>query len=65
MFARRTGDEVTDRLTAARIAHARRREVVEVLEHPQLLAQERWTSVGEHTEAILAWLDAPDPEATA
>ncbi len=94
VFSRLTGDEVTGRLAAARIAHARRREVVEVLEHPQLLARERWTSVdspagplrtllppitlpgrpprmgpvpsvGEHTEAILAWLDAPDPGATA
>jgi itaconate CoA-transferase len=81
-----TGDEVTARLAAARIAHARRREVAEVLEHPQLAARDRWTTVGspagplravlppiglpgkpprmdpvpavgEHTEAILRWLD--------
>jgi itaconate CoA-transferase len=86
VFSRLTGDEVTARLAAGRIAHARRREVAEVLEHPQLAARERWTevgspvgplrallppitlpgrpprmdpipAVGEHTEAILRWLD--------
>jgi itaconate CoA-transferase len=91
VFGRLTGAEVTARLAAARIAHARRREVAEVLEHPQLAARERWTevgspagpvrtllppitlpgrpprlgpipAVGEHTEAILRWLDAPPDE---
>lgn len=81
-----TGDELVARLVAARIAHARQREVGEVLEHPQLAARDRWTevgspvgplralqppitvagrrarmdpvpAVGEHTEAVLAWLD--------
>jgi itaconate CoA-transferase len=81
-----TGAEVLERLAAGRIAHARRREVAEVLEHPQLLARDRWTevgspagpvpallpplalgghaprmdpipAVGEHTDAILRWLD--------
>lgn len=88
-----TGDELVARLVAARIAHARQREVGEVLEHPQLAARDRWTevgspvgplralqppitvagrrarmdpvpAVGEHTEAVLAWLDgrrAEDP----
>jgi itaconate CoA-transferase len=79
-----TGDELVARLSAARVAYARRREVAEVLEHPQLLG--RWTTigspagplralpppigfpgrpprmgpvpaVGEHTDAILRWLD--------
>jgi itaconate CoA-transferase len=91
VFGRLTGAEVTARLAAARIAHARRREVAEVLEHPQLAARKRWTevgspagpvrtllppitlpgrpprlgpipAVGEHTEAILRWLDAPPDE---
>ncbi|MGD9528428.1 CaiB/BaiF CoA transferase family protein [Pseudonocardia sp.] len=80
-----TGAEFLGRLAAAGIAHARRREVAEVLEHPQL--DGRWTAVGspvgelralpppigfpgrparmdpvpalgEHTDAILAWLAA-------
>jgi crotonobetainyl-CoA:carnitine CoA-transferase CaiB-like acyl-CoA transferase len=86
VFAVCTGAEVTARLATARIAHARRREVAEVLEHPQLAARERWAEVGspagplpallppitlpgrpprmdpipdvgEHTQAILRWLD--------
>lgn len=86
VFAACTGADVLDRLAAGRIAHARRREVAEVLEHPQLLARDRWTqvgspagpvpallppltlgghaprmdpipAVGEHTDAILRWLD--------
>ncbi|MBW0118062.1 CaiB/BaiF CoA transferase family protein [Pseudonocardia abyssalis] len=81
-----TGAELVDRLAAARIAYGRRREVAEVLEHPQLAARDRWVTVdspggpvrtllppitlpgrpprldpipavGEHTSAILAWLD--------
>ena len=86
VFGRLTGDEVTARLAAARIAYGRRREVSEVLEHPQLAARGRWTevdspagpirtllppitlpdrpprldpipAVGEHTTAILRWLE--------
>ncbi len=86
VFAACTGADVLERLAAGRIAHARRREVAEVLEHPQLLARDRWTQVGspagpvpallppltlgghtprmdpipalgEHTDAILRWLD--------
>ncbi|MEJ8278108.1 CaiB/BaiF CoA transferase family protein [Pseudonocardia spirodelae] len=85
-FSALTGDELVERLVTARIAHARQREVGEVLEHPQLSARDRWTEVGspvgplrallppitvagrtprmgpvpdvgEHTEAVLAWLD--------
>ncbi|MFC4944510.1 CaiB/BaiF CoA transferase family protein [Pseudonocardia sp. GCM10023141] len=86
VFAALTGEQVQQRLAASRIAHARRREVAEVLEHPQLAARGRWTqvgspagpipallppitlpgrpprmdpvpAVGEHTAAVLAWLD--------
>jgi itaconate CoA-transferase len=91
VFVALTGEEVTARLVEARVAHARRREVAEVLEHPQLAARDRWTevgspvgpvrallppitlpgrpprmgpipAVGEHTEAILRWLDGPVPD---
>jgi itaconate CoA-transferase len=86
VFTGLTGDELVARLVEARIAHARQREVGEVLEHPQLAARDRWTevgspvgplralrppitvagrtarmdpvpAVGEHTDAVLAWLD--------
>ena len=85
VFGGHTGAELLERLAAGRIAHARLRDVAEVLEHPQLVARGRWTevgspvgpipavlpplaldghpprlgpipAVGEHTQAILAWL---------
>jgi crotonobetainyl-CoA:carnitine CoA-transferase CaiB-like acyl-CoA transferase len=40
------GDELVARLDAARIAHARRNGVAELIEHPQLAARARWTEVG-------------------
>jgi crotonobetainyl-CoA:carnitine CoA-transferase CaiB-like acyl-CoA transferase len=40
-----TGDEVTARLARARIAHGKRRELADVLAHPQLEARDRWTTV--------------------
>jgi itaconate CoA-transferase len=83
-----TGEVFLDRLAGAKIAHARQREVADVLTHPQLGARDRWTEVdspvgplralrppitlpgrparmgripdvGEHTDAVLAWLDRP------
>jgi crotonobetainyl-CoA:carnitine CoA-transferase CaiB-like acyl-CoA transferase len=86
VFGGLTGEQATARLSEARIAYARRREVAEVLEHPQLAARGRWTqvgspagplrtllppitfdgrppridpipAVGEHTDAILRWLE--------
>lgn len=39
------GDALAARLAEARIAHARRRELAEVLEHPQLAARDRWRTV--------------------
>ena len=45
VFDRLTGEQVTRRLQAARVAHARRRELAEVLDHPQLAARDRWTEV--------------------
>ena len=45
VFHTLTGDQVTDRLQRAKIAHARRREVKDVINHPQLEARGRWTEV--------------------
>ena len=46
VFAALTTAEVVERLDAARIANARRREVADVLDHPQLVARDRWAEVG-------------------
>jgi itaconate CoA-transferase len=46
VLATLTGEQLTGRLADARIAYGRRREVAEVLEHPQLAARERWVEVG-------------------
>jgi crotonobetainyl-CoA:carnitine CoA-transferase CaiB-like acyl-CoA transferase len=46
IFAKLTGEELEARLSAGRIAHARRRELPEVLAHPQLTARGRLTEVG-------------------
>jgi crotonobetainyl-CoA:carnitine CoA-transferase CaiB-like acyl-CoA transferase len=51
-----SGDAVIARLAAARIAYARRREVAEVLEHPQLAARDRWTEVGSPVGPLRALL---------
>jgi crotonobetainyl-CoA:carnitine CoA-transferase CaiB-like acyl-CoA transferase len=45
VFGGLTGDEVEGRLAAARVAHGRRRELADVLTHPQLDARGRWTEV--------------------
>lgn len=39
------GDELRRRLEAAGIANARQRELADVIDHPQLLSRDRWTSV--------------------
>jgi itaconate CoA-transferase len=39
-------DELERTLDVARIAHARRNGVEELIEHPQLAARDRWTQVG-------------------
>jgi itaconate CoA-transferase len=56
VLGRLTGADVTARLAAARIAHARRREVTEVLDHPQLAARDRWSTVGSPAGPIRAVL---------
>jgi crotonobetainyl-CoA:carnitine CoA-transferase CaiB-like acyl-CoA transferase len=45
IFAKLTGAELEERLTAGRIAHARRRELPDVLAHPQLTARDRFAEV--------------------
>ncbi|EOD63687.1 CaiB/BaiF CoA transferase family protein [Amycolatopsis vancoresmycina] len=45
IFATLTGTELEERLKAGRIAHARRRELPEVLTHPQLTARDRFAEV--------------------
>ncbi|WP_103354366.1 CaiB/BaiF CoA-transferase family protein [Amycolatopsis sp. CA-128772] len=45
IFATLSGPELEARLTAGRIAHARRRELPDVLAHPQLTARDRFAEV--------------------
>ena len=49
-------DELTERLTAAGVAHARRREVADVLDHPQLSARDRWRTVDSPAGPVRALL---------
>ncbi|WP_369360361.1 CaiB/BaiF CoA transferase family protein [Streptomyces sp. cg2] len=44
-FARLPAEEVERRLSGARIAHARLRDVAEFTAHPQLAARDRWRTV--------------------
>ncbi len=45
-FASRTADEVSEALEAAGIANARLRAPAELFGHPQLVARDRWRTVG-------------------
>lgn len=56
VFGALTGEELVTRLVAARIAHARQRELPEVLDHPQLTARDRWTEVGSPVGPLRATL---------
>jgi crotonobetainyl-CoA:carnitine CoA-transferase CaiB-like acyl-CoA transferase len=58
VFSRLTGDEVQRRLAAARVAHARQREVADVLDHPQLVARNRWQKVDTPAGPVRAVLPA-------
>jgi crotonobetainyl-CoA:carnitine CoA-transferase CaiB-like acyl-CoA transferase len=46
VFATLAPEELAARLTGARIAHARRNGLAELIEHPQLAERGRWTEVG-------------------
>ena len=61
VFAELTTAEIVERLDAARIANARRREVADVLDHPQLLARNRWTDVGSAAGPVRSLLPPLQP----
>ncbi|MFG1645367.1 CaiB/BaiF CoA transferase family protein [Amycolatopsis sp. NPDC049252] len=56
IFASLTGPQLEERLTTGRIAHARRRELPDVLAHPQLTARDRFAEVGTPAGPIRATL---------
>ncbi len=56
VFAGLTGEQVIERLAAARVAYSRRRELAEVLDHPQLAARDRWTEVDSPVGPVRALL---------
>ena len=58
VFGRLTGGEVEQRLTAGRIAHARQRDVREVIRHPQLESRGRLSTVDSPAGPITAILPA-------
>lgn len=53
-----TGDELQRRLIAGNIAHARQRDVAEVIEHPQLVHRGRMTTVDSPVGKLTAILPA-------
>jgi crotonobetainyl-CoA:carnitine CoA-transferase CaiB-like acyl-CoA transferase len=61
-FASLTGADVVARLEAAGIANARMNSVPEFLEHPQLLARNRWREVGSPVGPLRALLPPFDVE---
>jgi itaconate CoA-transferase len=56
IFAELTGAELETRLRAGRIAHARRRDLPDVLAHPQLTARDRFAEVATPAGPIRATL---------
>ncbi|UOX91661.1 CoA transferase [Amycolatopsis sp. FBCC-B4732] len=56
IFAGLSGTELESRLKAGRIAHARRRELPDVLSHPQLTARDRFADVATPAGPIRATL---------
>jgi crotonobetainyl-CoA:carnitine CoA-transferase CaiB-like acyl-CoA transferase len=56
IFATLTGTQLEDRLRAGRIAHARRRELPDVLAHPQLTARDRFAEVATPAGPVRATL---------
>ena len=66
VFGGLTGDEVAARLVAARVAHGRRRELADVVDHPQLDARGRWTTIDSPAGPLRALrppIDLPGREA--
>ncbi|SEC85418.1 Crotonobetainyl-CoA:carnitine CoA-transferase CaiB [Amycolatopsis tolypomycina] len=56
IFTKLTGAELEARLSAGRIAHARRRDLPDVLAHPQLTARDRFADVATPAGPIRATL---------
>jgi crotonobetainyl-CoA:carnitine CoA-transferase CaiB-like acyl-CoA transferase len=56
VFTALPADELDRRLEAARIAHARRNGVAELIEHPQLGDRGRWVDVGSPVGPLAALL---------
>lgn len=56
VFGRLGVEQVTERLEAARIAYARMNSVQEFVDHPQLVARDRWREVGSPAGPIRALL---------
>lgn len=56
VFRTLSGDELLARLATARIAHARQRELADVLDHPQLSARDRWAEVASPVGPVRAIL---------
>jgi itaconate CoA-transferase len=54
VFAELTADEVIARLDGAQIANARLNSVTDLIDHPQLVARERWGEVGSPAGPIRA-----------
>lgn len=58
VFGAMTAIDLTRRLDRAQVAHARQREVVDVLNHPQLAARNRWAKVDTPAGPVRAVLPA-------
>jgi itaconate CoA-transferase len=62
VFQKLTAAEIIARLEAAQIANARLNTVQEFVEHPQLKARERWTTVGSPVRLLPALLPPVEME---
>lgn len=58
VFSASTGAEMQRRLDEAKVANSRQREVVDVLDHPQLAARNRWQKVDTPAGPVRAVLPA-------
>ena len=58
VFLGHDGPEMERRLVASNVAHARQREVADVLTHPQLTARDRWRTVDTPVGTVRALLPA-------
>jgi crotonobetainyl-CoA:carnitine CoA-transferase CaiB-like acyl-CoA transferase len=61
VFTAMPADELTRRLERARIAHAQRNGLAELIEHPQLAERGRWTEVGSPVGPLAALVPPVTP----